>query len=220
MKGVKPQRHSLIPTEALDLMAQLYGFGEKKYDAHNWRKGYDWSKSYDSLIRHANAFWSGEDNDPETQLPHMASVAWHAFTLMIFMIEHPELDDRYKDQINEVMENPYLVETTIWSVEDIDKKFEKDVITAEEARERYMKAADFPPKKLKKVILHQPIYNRPTRSIIIPECEGVDYRTSDGPVLPAGSYPLKNTEQIEAYPKEGYYLDPQVDAVWLFAYPN
>lgn len=95
MKGVKPARHSLIPPEALNLIAEHYGQGAKKYPEHNWRKGYDWSKSYDSLIRHASAFWSGQDLDPETQTPHMAAVAFHAMTLLVFMQEHPELDDRY-----------------------------------------------------------------------------------------------------------------------------
>lgn len=95
MKGVKPARHDLIPIEALDKLARLYGFGAEKYDAHNWRKGYDWSKSYASLQRHAHAFWSGEDIDEESGLPHLAGVAFHAFTLMIFMDEHPEYDDRW-----------------------------------------------------------------------------------------------------------------------------
>lgn len=102
-KGVKPEKHSLIPVEALDIMARLYGFGAQKYAAHNWRKGYDWSKSYDSLIRHASAFWRGEDIDEETGLPHLAGAAFHCFTLMVFMQEHPEFDDRYKaEQVKSV----------------------------------------------------------------------------------------------------------------------
>ncbi|QFG09148.1 hypothetical protein PBI_SPORTO_40 [Arthrobacter phage Sporto] len=94
-KGVKPERHSLIPVEALSSIARLYGFGAKKYDAHNWRKGYDWSKSYDAMNRHMALFWSGEDIDPETGEPHMAAVAFHAMTLIVFMQEQPEFDDRY-----------------------------------------------------------------------------------------------------------------------------
>lgn len=96
MKGVKPQRYDLIPVEALEIMARLYGFGAEKYDAHNWRKGYDWSKSYASLMRHATQFWGGEDIDEETGLPHLAGVAFHAFTLIVFMQEHPDFDDRFK----------------------------------------------------------------------------------------------------------------------------
>lgn len=95
MKGVKPERYSLIPVEALDILARLYGFGAKKYDAHNWRKGYEWSKSYDSLMRHATSFWRGEDFDEETELPHLAGVAFHALTLIIFMEEQRGFDDRF-----------------------------------------------------------------------------------------------------------------------------
>jgi len=95
MKGVKPERYSLIPVEALDIMARLYGFGAEKYEAHNWRKGYEWTKSFDSLFRHATSALRGEDLDPETGLPHLAGVVFHCFTLMVFAEEHPEFDDRW-----------------------------------------------------------------------------------------------------------------------------
>lgn len=97
-KGVKPETFSLIPVEALEQVARHYGVGAKKYAPHNWRAGYEWSKSYDALQRHANAFWRGEDTDQETGSPHMAAVAFHALTLLTFMQEQPEYDDRYKEQ--------------------------------------------------------------------------------------------------------------------------
>lgn len=97
-KNVKPEKFSLIPTQALAKVAEHYGVGAEKYAAHQWRQGYEWSKSYDALQRHANAFWAGEDNDPETKTPHMAAVAFHALTLLTFMEEHPNHDDRYKEQ--------------------------------------------------------------------------------------------------------------------------
>lgn len=97
-KGVKPETFSLIPVEALEQVARHYGEGAKKYAPHNWRAGYEWSKSYDALQRHANAFWRGEDTDAETGSPHMAAVAFHALTLLTFMQEQPEYDDRYKEQ--------------------------------------------------------------------------------------------------------------------------
>lgn len=97
-KGVKPARHSLIPAEALNILAELYGKGAEKYADHNWRKGYEWSKSYDSMQRHATSFWAGEDIDPDTGMPNLACVAFHAFTLMIFANEQPQFDDRYKPE--------------------------------------------------------------------------------------------------------------------------
>jgi hypothetical protein len=95
-KGTKDARYDLIPIPALDLLARLYGFGAKKYAAHNWRLGYDWSKSYAAAQRHMNAFWSGEDIDPETQVPHPINAVFHMFALATYLTEHPEFDDRFE----------------------------------------------------------------------------------------------------------------------------
>lgn len=95
-KGVKPARFSLIPTEPLWQLAELYGKGAGKYSARNWEKGYEWSKSYDALMRHVNLFWDGEDDDPELKVPHLTCAVFHAFALLEFMITHPEYDDRPK----------------------------------------------------------------------------------------------------------------------------
>jgi hypothetical protein len=94
-KGTKDARFDLIPTEALTTVARLYGRGAAKYSAHNWRKGYEWSKSFAALQRHATQFWAGEDTDEEMGLPHMAAVVFHALALLTFMEEQPGFDDRY-----------------------------------------------------------------------------------------------------------------------------
>lgn len=93
-KGTKPARYDLIPAQPLETLARLYGRGAEKYDDHNWRKGYDWSLSFAALQRHAWQFWNGEDNDAETGLPHMASVAFHALALIEFMETHRDFDNR------------------------------------------------------------------------------------------------------------------------------
>jgi hypothetical protein len=95
-KGTKLARFDLIPVEALTELANHYGRGAKKYDDDNWRRGYEWKKSYAAMQRHANAFWGGEDIDEETGTPHIIAVAWHAFTLFTFMQEFPEYDGRHK----------------------------------------------------------------------------------------------------------------------------
>lgn len=92
---MKPERYDLIPVDALATVAQLYGFGAKKYAEHNWRRGYEWSKSYAALQRHSNEFWKGVDLDPETGLPHLAAVVFHALALITFMQEQPGFDDRF-----------------------------------------------------------------------------------------------------------------------------
>lgn len=94
-KGTKPERYDLIPVEALAHVARLYGAGAVKYSAHNWRKGYEWSKSYAAMQRHATQFWAGEDTDAEMGTPHLASVIFHAMALLVFMEEHRGFDDRF-----------------------------------------------------------------------------------------------------------------------------
>ena len=105
MKGVKPERFSLLPVEALNSVARLYAFGAIKYAAHNWRKGYEWTKSYDSLMRHATQSLNGEDYDEETGEPHLAGVVFHAFTLMCYLFDYErygQFDDRFKHEELEI----------------------------------------------------------------------------------------------------------------------
>ena len=94
-KGVKPERYDLIPKLPLDVVARIMGYGAEKYADHNYRKGYEWSKSYAALMRHLTAFWDGEDLDPESGLPHLGHAMFHCMALLIFAEEHPEYDDRY-----------------------------------------------------------------------------------------------------------------------------
>lgn len=98
-KGVKAQRYDLLPKPGLDAIAEVYAFGAEKYADHNWRKGYEWGKSYAALMRHMTAFWEGETNDPESGLPHVAHAGFHVLTLLTWMAEQGEggeFDDRYK----------------------------------------------------------------------------------------------------------------------------
>lgn len=93
-KGRKLARFDLIPAGPLTAVAEHYGRGAEKYDDRNWERGYDWSLSFGALMRHAWAFWNGEDIDAETGGHHLAAVVFHAFGLMEFGRTHPELDDR------------------------------------------------------------------------------------------------------------------------------
>jgi hypothetical protein len=60
---VKLERFDLIPTGPLAELAKHYGLGARKYASHQWRKGYEWSKSYAAIQRHLNDFWGGKDYD-------------------------------------------------------------------------------------------------------------------------------------------------------------
>ena len=75
-----------------------------KYAERNWEKGYDWSKSYAALQRHASQFWGGEDIDTDLPVPspHLAGVIFHALVLLEFSRTHPDYDDRpYKNNPNQ-----------------------------------------------------------------------------------------------------------------------
>lgn len=97
-KGVKEERYDLLPKEGLDAIARVFAFGATKYADHNWRKGYEWGKSYAALMRHLTAFWAGETHDPESGLPHLAHAGFHVLVLLTWLEQDGEgsrFDDRY-----------------------------------------------------------------------------------------------------------------------------
>ncbi len=100
-KGSKLPQLFWAPPRALIEVAKVYGYGAEKYTPNNFRKGYSWSLSYNSLIRHVLASEGGEDIDPESGLFHLAQAAWHCLTLIQFYYDKqegnqpPELDDRW-----------------------------------------------------------------------------------------------------------------------------
>jgi hypothetical protein len=89
-------RMSLLDSSWLLGVAEVLTFGEKKYQAHNWRKGISVSRLMDAAGRHQAAFNDGEDLDPESGKGHL----YHASCCLMFaswMIKHrPDLDDRCK----------------------------------------------------------------------------------------------------------------------------
>lgn len=96
----KPQM-GLIPPEALFQIATVFGFGAEKYGVNNWRKdgtNTSWIRTYSSIQRHLNAWLSGENLDPESGQSHLAHAATQLMILMIHQHEHPECDDRYKEE--------------------------------------------------------------------------------------------------------------------------
>jgi hypothetical protein len=93
--GGKP-RTDLLPPVPLLRIAEVLGYGARKYAPHNWRKGADWGRIYAALVRHLFAWLDGEDLDPETGMSHLA----HAGCEMLFLLEITEkgigTDDRWK----------------------------------------------------------------------------------------------------------------------------
>lgn len=87
----------LLSTTALEQTAAVLQFGAQKYAAHNWRKGFVWSRPLSAALRHLLAFNAGEDRDPESGLSHLAHAACCIMFLLEFEKTHRELDDRYKN---------------------------------------------------------------------------------------------------------------------------
>lgn len=93
-KGKAPLH--MIPEIALEGMAHAFDYGAKKYDRFNYRKGIDITRLTDSLRRHTLAYLKGEDNDPESGLPHTWHMLANAAMIEWTRVHHPNLDDRYK----------------------------------------------------------------------------------------------------------------------------
>jgi hypothetical protein len=93
-KGMKVAAYDLIPWDALEEVAKVYGWGATKYDDRNWERGYKWGLSYAAMMRHMAAFWRGEDYDPESGLRHVAHAVWHGLTLLSFAMRGIGTDSR------------------------------------------------------------------------------------------------------------------------------
>lgn len=93
-KGKKLTQLGALDPVALIALARVAGMGANKYSAHNYLKGYDWSLSFNQLMRHALLFWAGEEDDPESGLPHMAHAAWACLALVSFAERDLGNDDR------------------------------------------------------------------------------------------------------------------------------
>lgn len=98
-KGQKASQLSTVDPLALRHLGEVSGFGAQKYDAFNFLRGYDWALSVDALYRHMNAFWSGEDRDPESGLLHVGHVAWHGLALTSFQLREIGEDTRFKQHL-------------------------------------------------------------------------------------------------------------------------
>ena len=93
-KGQKATQVSTLDPVALDMLGRVGGMGAAKYDRYNYLKGYAWHLSFDAAMRHALAFWAGEDLDEESGLPHTAHAAWHLNALTSFFVRGIGTDDR------------------------------------------------------------------------------------------------------------------------------
>jgi len=70
----KPPLHA-IPPVALLVLGQAMANGERKYGLTNWReKSVSSSVYYDAALRHAFAWWDGENVAPDSLVHHLGHV--------------------------------------------------------------------------------------------------------------------------------------------------
>lgn len=103
----------LIPTDALMELVKVYREGAKKYAPRNWERGMDWSKCFDSLMRHSFAWLSGENLDAETECLHMAHAAWNALALVAYHLRDIGTDDRHQTTAAHVKSDPNVEVPTV-----------------------------------------------------------------------------------------------------------
>ncbi len=76
-------RPTLVPVSLIQSVTAIREYGNQKYhDPENWRK-VEPQRYKDALYRHWLAYLQGEQNDPESGLPHL----WHLATNAAFLIE-------------------------------------------------------------------------------------------------------------------------------------
>jgi len=76
-------RPTLVPVSLIRAVTAIREYGCAKYhDPENWRK-VEPQRYRDALYRHWLAYLSGEENDPESGLPHL----WHMACNAAFLIE-------------------------------------------------------------------------------------------------------------------------------------
>jgi len=89
-------RMELIPPELMIAVGDILTSGAQKYSDRNWEQGMKWSRVYGAMLRHQNAWWAGEDKDPESGRSHLWHVATCAAFLLTYEIRDIGDDDRWK----------------------------------------------------------------------------------------------------------------------------
>ena len=82
----------LISPQAMRGLATILTYGAKKYAARNWEQGLTFSRVYGATLRHLqDAWWAGEDIDPETGYNHVH----HALCNLMFLAHYVSFPERY-----------------------------------------------------------------------------------------------------------------------------
>lgn len=103
-------RLSLVSVDGIEEVGKVATFGSLKYNDHNWRQGFDWSRLLDAAYRHMNQFNNGDRKDFKASckkckkgkcknhsgLSHLAHAAWNLLALIEFEKNEQGVDDLWK----------------------------------------------------------------------------------------------------------------------------
>lgn len=152
MSGIKHDQgkpdYTYISMELLDEVAKVREFGARKYSKNNWKKGFKVTRSLAAALRHIFAFLSGQTNDPESGLSHLAHAVCCLEHAIYDMKHHPENDDRDEKEQDPLPSSPELetpkieahMYSTDWGVRDMRPQDHKSMIDQAEMdrRERWI----------------------------------------------------------------------------------
>lgn len=94
---ISARRRQLVDVANAALVFQHVTTREvKPYPKWNWMRGMPWSIPLGCIIRHALAWLDGEENDPETGLPHQGHIQCNLVMLKYYAQHYPQGDDRPK----------------------------------------------------------------------------------------------------------------------------
>ena len=93
--GVKKVPFSVIPAEVIARLGIAMMEGARKYGRHNYRiAGVRASVYYDAILRHATAWWEGQDLDPESGEHHLVKLMASITVLLDSIFNNNWTDDR------------------------------------------------------------------------------------------------------------------------------
>jgi hypothetical protein len=89
-------RFDLLPFDLMGDEQKVWEYGAKKYAPNNWRKGMPMTQALNAAMRHLSAYMMGEDNDPESNISHLAHVITSIRIAQNTYRYYPDLDDRHR----------------------------------------------------------------------------------------------------------------------------
>ena len=84
----------LLPLMCLVDCVRVFTYGRDKYSEWDWIKGASWIVQYDCLMRHMQAWYEREDDDPESALPHLGHAMCNLVMLSFYTKFFKDRDDR------------------------------------------------------------------------------------------------------------------------------